>query len=218
VYTTAFSLGPILGINHATRFDSTGVVTETFSHPNIYEYSGIDADADGNVYVVGKSAPPANLTSLYKFAPDGTFLNSILLTASANDVSIDEVNKRLYMAHESGAPGIEIYNIAGAVPVLAGSIATPATADIVGVHYAAESGNILATDFGLGSGDPRGLEYSPIGTLLAEYRPANVEVAWDITTFSTIPEPGALGLLFLAAVGIRRKRAGRRRGTLCRFR
>jgi hypothetical protein len=211
VYTTPFSLGPLLGANYATRFNSAGIVTGTISHPDINVYSGIDADADGNIYVAGTSSPPANVSRLYKFAPDGTFLNSILLTARADDLSIDEVNQRLFMAHENGAPGIEIYDIAGAVPILAGSFVTPVTADIIGIHYAAESGNILATDFGIASGDPRGLEYSPIGMLLAEYRPTNAFVALDITTFTVIPEPGSMALMFLAVGGLGLKRSARQR-------
>jgi len=206
VYTTPYSLGPIFGINYATRFNSAGVVTGTFSHPSITQYTGIDADANGNVYVVGGGP-----SSLYKFAPDGTFLNSISVAASALDVSIDEANNRLYMAHEFGAPGIRIYDISGAIPVLAGAIATPASSNILGIHYAAESGNILATDHGTGSGDPRGLEYSPIGTLIAEYRPTNGRMALDITTFSTIPEPSSTGLVLLAIVGLGLRRNARRR-------
>lgn len=207
VYTTPYSLGPIFGVNYATRFNSAGVVTGTFSHPSINQYTGIDADTNGNVFVVGSSG---DSSSLYKFASNGTFLNSIPVAASARDVSIDEVNNRLYIAHEFDAPGIQIYDISAAIPFFSGAIATPAGSNIVGIHYASESGNILATDFGAGSGDPRGLEFSPTGTLLAEYRPANAELAWDITTFVVIPEPSSLILLLAGTLGLGFS-AGRRR-------
>lgn len=202
VYTTPWSLGPIFNANYATRYNSAGAVTGTFSHPNINQYTGIDADANGNVYI-------ATSSSLYKFAPNGTFLNSIVVASSGLDVSIDEANNRLYMAHEFGTPGIRIYDISGAVPVLAGSITTPTPSNLVGIHYAPESGNVLATDIGAGTGDPRGLEFSPAGTLLAEYRPTNVDQAWDIVTLGTIPEPGTMTLVFLAVAGLGLRRRAR---------
>jgi hypothetical protein len=139
---------------------------------------------------------------LYKFAPNGTFLNSISLgVTGADDLAIDEVGNRLFVADEHSAGlGIKIFDISGATPILMDSIATPVSADIVGLHYAAESGNILAVDFGVDSGDPRGLEYSPMGTLLREYRPSNADVSWDITTF-VIPEPASLALVFAGLLG-----------------
>jgi formylglycine-generating enzyme required for sulfatase activity len=190
----------------AIRLNSAGAVTGTFSHPSIYRPRGIDADASGNVYLVGVSVfDPA---SLYKFASDGTFLNSIPLANDASDISIDEVNQRLYLA-QGGLGGIGIYDISGTVPVLAGAIATAVSSSIFGVHYAAESGNILATDVGSFSDDPRGLEYSPLGTLVAEYRPANAYRALDIVTM--VPEPRSMGLVSLTFAGFGLTRSPRRR-------
>jgi hypothetical protein len=212
VYTTPSSLGPIFGVNYATRFNSAGAVTGTFSHPNFSHLEGIDADAAGNVYIVeGEVFPTPD--RLYKFAPDGTFLNSIPLGfTSAADLAIDEVGNRLFVADQFGAGlGIKVFDISGAIPILTGSVVTPVSANIFGVDYAAESGNILATDFGAGSGDPRGLEISPLGVLLAEYRPTSVDSAWDITTFSTIPEPGSMVLMLLGVVGLVVKRSAQRR-------
>jgi probable HAF family extracellular repeat protein len=199
VYTTAG--GGYAGFS-AIRFNSDGAVTGTFYHPRMAFSRGIDADASGNVYVVGS---PFDDWDLLKFASDGTFLNSIPLTLRASDISIDEVNQRLYLAGD----GIRIYDISGAVPVLAGAIVTPVNSSINGVHYAAESGNILATDFGTFSGDPRGLEYSPLGTLIAEYRLTNAYLALDIITM--VPEPGSMGLVLLTFTGFGLTRSRRRR-------
>jgi hypothetical protein len=178
VYTTTIEELPFphTGSWLSFRFDSSGALTRTFFGGG----RGIDADAAGNVYIAGNGI-------LEKFAPNGTPLNTTMLgSISPQDLSIDEATNRLYLATDSD--GIKIFDIAGAAPNLVGSIPTPANAAIFGVHYAAESGNILTTDLGLGSNDPRGLEYSPSGQLLHEYRPAGVELAWDITTFSA-PEP-----------------------------
>jgi hypothetical protein len=200
VYTTPDSVGPLVG----TRLNSLGVATQTYSGIAGY-LVGIDADASGNVYIAQVNGITRDLL---KFAPNGAFINSTSLgSMSPWDLSIDEAGNRLFLADQSSAgAGIRIFNIAGVAPALTGSIATPATARIVGVHYASESGNILATDYASVSNDPRGLEYSPGGALLAEYRPSNAFQAWDITTY--VPEPTSFGLISLGLLmlGLKRNR------------
>ena len=177
------------------RFDASGVVTQTFSNPGIQRPEGIDADAAGNVYIVDDH-PSLTANRLFKFAPDGTFLNSISLgTTTAADLAIDEAGNRLFVAVEfSAGLGVKIFDISATVPAPLGSIVTPANANIFGVYFAPESGNVLATDDGAGSDDPRGLEYSPAGVLLREYRAANHELAFDIATFAPVPEPDSATL------------------------
>jgi hypothetical protein len=198
VYTTPASLSPPV----ATRFNSSGAVTREFTDPLVFhELAGIDADAAGNVYIVNQTEADGH--HLAKFSPGGVLLNTTFLGAiNGRDLAIDEVSNRLYMADGSSAgSGIKIFDISGAMPVLTGSISTPATARIDGVHFATESGNILATDFGNVSNDPRGMEFSPTGTLLREYRPTGAMFSFDITTF-VIPEPGSLWLLIVGLVGL----------------
>jgi hypothetical protein len=190
VYTTPFSIGPPV----ATRYDSTGTPTQSFV--GVSEFAGIDADAAGNVYIVDNAFMES---SLRKYAPDGTFLNSTPFPGQAQDLSIDEASNLLYAADASGsADGIKIYDISGAAPGLVGMISTPTTTNLLGIHFAAESGNILVTQFdGI---DPRGLEYSSGGVLLREYRTARPDFALDITTF--IPEPGSLSLVVVAMIAL----------------
>ena len=160
------------------RYNSSGVLTSI----SFGVGEGIDADADGNVYVAGGGF-------LTKYAPNATLLNSTSLgSIRPADISIDEANKRLYLADlRTVSGGIRIFDISSAAPSLIGSIATPANANLLGIHFATESGNILVTDLGfLGSNDPRGLEYSPSGVLLREYRPAGTQAALDITTLPVV--------------------------------
>jgi hypothetical protein len=186
----------VLGAPVATRFNSSGVVTQTFSHPSMAENAGMDADAAGNVYIAGFT----QTTAIFKFAPDGTFINSTPLGAlRARDLAIDEAGNRLFLTDTGSPIGIKIFDISGAIPVMTGGIATPLGATIEGVHFAAETGRILATDFGLPSNDPRGFEFSPSGTLLWTYEPTG-NLAFDITTH-VIPEPMSAGLMFAGAFG-----------------
>jgi len=185
-----------LGGSVATRFNSAGAPTQTFTHASLGSLlAGMDADADGNVYIANH--PPLS-TNLFKFAADGTFLNSISLgSINPSDLAIDEASDLLYLADSSSlGNGIVIVDISGAVPSLVGTMATPGDAIIEGMHFAAESGNILATDYGIFSSDPRGLEYSPSGVLLQEYRTTDAEFTFDITTL-VVPEPSSLALLAL---------------------
>jgi hypothetical protein len=198
VYTTHFSIGPAI----ATRFNSAGAITQTYSVSGSNELSGIDADVAGNVYVVDKSNG-----RLVKFAANGTLLNSIPVSRSSDDLAIDEAGNRLFLADEFAAGlGVKVFDLSGLIPVLTGSIVTPANSNIVGVHFAAESGNILAVDFGAGSNTPRGLEYSPSGTLLRQYQPTAAALASDITTLP-IPEPSSLAMLLIGTLALK---AGRR--------
>jgi hypothetical protein len=194
VYTNPSALGPPV----ATRFNSSGVATQLFTHASMTEQAGLDADAAGNVYIADRSG---GTSSIFKFAPNGAFIGSTSMgSVRPRDLAIDEASNRLYIADESSALGIRIFDISGPAPLLVGGIGTPAGAQINGVHFAAESGNILATDWGFVSGDARGLEYSPLGILLREYRPTDAEVAMDITTM--IPEPSSVALLFTALLGL----------------
>jgi DNA-binding beta-propeller fold protein YncE len=200
VYTTllAFPIPP--GMGSAVRLNSAGAITGTFAADR-----GIDADAVGNVYAI-------NTGMLVKYAPNGVFINSIAVGTSAWDLAIDESGSRLFLSDQGNT--VSIYDISGAIPSLSASLVTPASADIVGVHFASESGNILVTDHGFGSLDPRGLEYSPSHVLLDEYRPTFggevVLQAWDITTFP-IPEPSSMLLVVagVVAAGISARRQGR---------
>ena len=178
VYTTLY--GPPIGQSLVRRYNSAGAETKTINFGTGRQLAGIDADANGNIYVAETTEK-----QLYKQAADGTYINQISLGFTPQDLAIDEVGKRLYMAAETG--GIKIFDISAAVPSLVGSITTPANSEIEGVHFATESGNILATDLGILSNDPRGLEYLPSGTLLREYRPISATAALDIVTFVSLP-------------------------------
>jgi hypothetical protein len=195
VYMTNFNSGPTI----ATRFNSAGAITQTFAGTGDFE--GIDADAAGNVYTVGFGG------TLAKYSPAGTLLASVSAPFASSDLAIDESGNRLFLASKLNVgAGIRTYDISGAAPVFAGSIATPTGRIIVGVHFAAESGNVFATDT-LGFG----YEYSPGGSLVRQYHPAGATLASDIATLP-VPEPSAAIMLLIATgemmwLGLRRRRA-----------
>jgi hypothetical protein len=183
------------GIATATRFNSVGAATQSYLASGS-GFSGIDADAAGNVYVA-QGLYGLTTGSLYKYAPNGELLTVIPLEFSPDDISIDEAGNRLFISDPlSAGQGIKIYDISGPSPAFIASIATPTSAYILGLHYEPESGNILAVDGGFFSHDPRGLEFSPTGTLLREYRPSaatsTTVIADDIVSF--VPEPSCFAL------------------------
>jgi hypothetical protein len=184
----------------AARFNSAGVLTQSFYIPDGSGINGIDADADGNVYVVETLSYRNSF--LYKFAQNGTFLNRTLLpfVLVGDDIAIDEVGKRLFIADEfDGSQGIKVFDISGATPSFINSITTPANGAYHGVDYSEGSGDLLVVDTGILSHDPRGLEYSPNGTLLREYRAFNGSTLYDIVA-AAVPEPNT-GLLALLGCG-----------------
>jgi DNA-binding beta-propeller fold protein YncE len=192
---------PVPGASVARRYDSSGTQTGIFSHGDLDQLLGIDADSTGNVYIA--SNVPMGPDEIFKFAPDGTFLNRVSVGfGGAFDMAIDEAGERLYLADQLDSEnGVKVFDISGAAPSLIGSIATPDDSVIVGVHFAAESGNILVSDLGIFNG-PRGYEISTGGVLLETYLPLDAAEAWDITTFVPIPEPASAALTVMAVIGI----------------
>jgi hypothetical protein len=183
----------------AVRITSDFYVSQTFNVPYGSGFTGIDADAVGNVYLL-RSGYLSNF--LYKFSPDGIFLNSTLLpyVDIGTDIAIDEVGKRLFVADEFGGDqGIKIFDISGATPTYMSSITTPDNSNFFGIDYAEESGDILVADLGYYSHDPRGLEYSPNGTLLWEYRAFNEGTVFDIVSMR-VPEPSTAALVAIGCI------------------
>lgn len=202
VYVTPLG-GP--GPAVAARFNAAGDLTQTFYIPDGSGINGIDADADGNVYVVDTLGYRSSF--LYKFSENGTFLNRTLLpfVLDGDDIAIDEVGKRLFIADEFGGnQGIKVFDISSATPSFISSITTPANGTYFGMDYAEDSGDVLVVDTGILSHDPRGLEYSSNGTLLREYRASNASTLYDIVA---VPEPATAALLVmgLAALVARRR-------------
>jgi hypothetical protein len=193
VYTTHNGIGPAV----ATRFDSAGVITGTFTALRPGTFHGIDADAAGNVYVIFGTG--VGTTELQKYAADGTFLTSLPLPDGGFDLAIDDVGERAYLA---SSDSIGVVDISGGTLVPNFSIPVPADADILGIHYAQGLGTLFVTDYGVLSGDPRGMQLALDGTLLATYRPTDAELVFDIV--HRVPEPSAWllsvgGVLTLAA-------------------
>jgi hypothetical protein len=199
----------------ATRFNSLGVVTQTFSHPDLVRLNGIDADNEGNVYIVSRRSQDD--VRLFKFAQDGTFLNSTLLGATpARDLAIDESGRQLFLAIDAGTitERIQVFDISGGVPTFVDSIATPPSASLLGVHFAPRTSNILATQW---ITTPRGLEYSPNGTFLAQYVVTGGRNVFDIATLP-VPEPEMTVIILAGILASCPYRVMRQRRAPCRSR
>lgn len=193
VYTNP---GP-LGSATATRFDSAGAVSQTFVSPTGGSFRGIDADANGNVYVAVASGTSS--FAIEKYDASGTFLSSSPITGVAFDLAIDEAGERLFVVDETPTTGgIQIYGISGAAPMYMGDIPVASDAVMSGVSFSAELGTVFATDLGTVSDNPRGWELALDGTVLQTFTPTGAGVAFDIVR---VPEPSTCVIALMAIGG-----------------
>jgi len=192
VYVTSGNRGAAV----AARFDSQGNIEQTFVSPTGDHFLGIDADANGNVYISTLIDDASN--EIQQFSADGTFLGRTLVTDNPSDISIDEDTGRLFLAQTiTLTNGIQIYDVSGSAPDFSNDIATPQNSIILGVDYSTQLGTVFATDIGFLTGGGRGFQLGTDGTLLATYTPAGFNLAFDI---AGIPEPSTMTLLILLGV------------------
>lgn len=132
----------------SVRLNSSGAIAETFSHADLVFPRGIDADSDGNVYIVNSAGVGVG-NVIFKFSPLGSFINSTSINGQVSvpaDMAIDEVNRLLYVADEfGGSVNVKVYDISGAQPVFSGTIGTTEISGALGVSFDADAGTILIT-------------------------------------------------------------------------
>jgi hypothetical protein len=106
------------------RIDPDGNITGMFTHPDLVFPDGIDATANGDVYILNGSAVGVG-NRLFKFSSDGTYIDKFLIPGTKNpaDMAIDEIWEQLYVADERG--GIHVYDLTSGTPIFSATIPTP---------------------------------------------------------------------------------------------
>ena len=158
------------------RFDASGTSTGTFSHADLVFPGGIDADADGNVYIVNSAAVGVG-NKLFKFSSSGTYLGMYDITQVSDpfDMAIDEAGEILYIGDfYGGASGIKAYDISGATPTFLNSVSTPGLNGVTGISFDPASGHLFAAD------SDGAIEITTSGTLVNSYSGGTLDRADDI--------------------------------------
>jgi hypothetical protein len=170
------------------RLNPDGSLSQVFTTRG-FNY-GIDADANGNVYV-------KRLDAIYKYNAVGA---EIGFTADPHggDIAIDEIGQVLYVARG----GIRAYDISGELPVFVKSIPTPA--EFAGLAFDPRFGHL----FGTGLFEGKGWELTTSGQVIRDFKPDDSILAFDIVPVH-VPEPSALALAAcsLFAISLIRRRS-----------
>ena len=164
------------------RYNSSGTLSETFSHPSLVFPDAIDADAAGNVWIANGAAVGIG-DELFKFSADGTFLANYDLdgiVSNPSDMAIDESGQRLFIADEFGgsSAGVKLFDISGSSPTFVRSLATPGLSGVLGLSYDDATGNLLVAD------DSGAKEITTSGTVVHTYSTPDLERPADIVALS----------------------------------
>ena len=157
----------------AFRLDQSGAISETFSHPNLVFPTGIDADANGNVFILQGTSGKR----LFEFDSSGNYVNDYELpaTISPSDIAINEETNELLMYDRSdiiGAGSVHVYDLSTRPPVMVDTLPVPEMAIEVFVEQV--SGRIFVATLDLGPPGTfvfrsDGFEVSREGELVASY-------------------------------------------------
>ena len=106
------------------RIDPDGNITGVFAHPDLVFPHGIDATANGDVYIVNSAAVGVG-NKLFKFGPDGAYIDdfAIFEARHPSDIAIDEIREELYIADELHS--IHVYDLASGTPIFSATIPMP---------------------------------------------------------------------------------------------
>lgn len=186
------------GTPRTFKLDREGRLLATYSHPGISYPNGIDAAANGNVYVLN-GAPNFGGIKLYQFQASGSFISShtIPQMTHVSSIAIDESRNFLYICDEI-APSVYRYDISSGEPVFSAML--PALTGITRIFIEQQSGRL----FTIG-----GFEVSLDGS--GAKRIFTEPVRTRAVVAIPIPEPAAIAMLPFAMLVAFQSASHRRR-------
>lgn len=124
----------------AYKLDREGNLLTTYTHPGIWYSFGIDAAANGDVYILGIDS--GDVKKLHRFQADGSFVGShaIPQMVHISSMAIDESRNVLYVCSEFES-SIFRYDISSGEPVFGGTL--PAISRITKIFVEQQSGRIF---------------------------------------------------------------------------
>jgi len=155
------------------RLDPAGTVSATFAHPDLVFPRGIDANANGDVFILNGARKGVG-NRLFKFDATGKYLDNFELPSvvDPSDIAINESTNELFVSDEK-AKSIFIYDLASGSPVLTHTL--PVLGRAIDVFVEQTSGRVFGTMFGAGQDDKglfinaNGFEVSRDGSLVNTY-------------------------------------------------
>jgi hypothetical protein len=187
------------------RLDRDGNISGTFSHANLVWPRGIDAAANGDVYILNSGIGER----LFRFNSAGGYLNDFPIpqTDNPSDIAINEQRNELYMADEFDN-SIHVYDISSGVPIFRDTWSLPGRT--VDVFVEQTTGRIFGTfyvierdDVGLHS-KYTGFEISQNGDVINLYVENEVPRQQSVRRIVAVavPEPASVLLFLLAASAV----------------
>lgn len=127
----------------AYKLDQEGTLLATYSHSGIWWPRGIDAAANGDVYVLDNGSFDMQI-KLHRFHADGSLIDSYVLPEMYHvaSMAIDEARNVVYVSTSTEA-SVFRYDISSGVPVFAGTL--PAISNIGKMFVEQQSGRLFTT-------------------------------------------------------------------------
>jgi hypothetical protein len=188
------------------RLGHDGTIEVQYTHVDLVSPTGIDATANGEVYIVNGGFPEGAIR-LFKFAADGTYLDDFAIpqVVAPADLAINEATEELFIADSFGQ-AIVVYDLSSGSPSFIDRLPMPRLP--VDVFVEPTTGRIFGADQDLpidfmgrfitysGFEISRGGE---ITTIFLEDASPREQTIRGIVAIA-VPEPGSLGLWAMAAI------------------
>jgi hypothetical protein len=173
-------------LRKVVKVSPDGVIIANYQNADLKSPRGIDADANGNVFVLNLSE-----NKLFKFDSGGQYVATQIINFGGDQVTIDELSNTLYVA----GSGISAYDVSGAGPVYQGKISS---LHVDGINFDSTLNSLFATPFDLHPAFDA-VQYTPTGDVVAVYQgaPIATELSFAVAAVS-IPEPELLVLMTAA--------------------
>ena len=191
---------------NVSRLDSEGNPNLQFSTGREFP-TGIDADADGNIYVAANFSTSGEFRfGIEKFDAHGAFVSQLVLPpddfpVSAVDISIDESGQRLFANNQMGSVGI--VDISGADPIFVESVSMLPNVVSGGISYNAELDNVFLSGLGLAG------QFETDGTVVQIFDLNGTTTPNGFDVVSVVPEPASSVVTLISFLCMLAGRRGR---------
>ena len=186
------------------RLAADGSISQSFSHEDLVFPRGIDASANGDVYILSSGGGPDRL---FKFDSEGVFADVFFLTGTDNpsDIAINEETNELFMSDEFDM-SIHIYDLSSGAPQYKESLPVPGYT--IDVFIESTTGRIFGSFFSRVSEEGstfynyRGFEIARNGSIQSYYLEGGDPQEYGVrgVVAIAIPEPSSMLLACLTVL------------------